>query len=146
MNRADFFFSAIDAVVDLDDPLEARSAHKFMIDALFRVQQELPLPVQKAATVAHQFLAGILEERTLVAERVKLWKFIAGRDMSRESEVLRTRAAICVMSPPENSDMHERIAFFLYMWVAGGLSEAQLAASIESTYGIKTAPGQAEPL
>jgi hypothetical protein len=146
MNTADFLFDAIDAVVDLDDPLEALPAQQLMVDALSRVTQELPLPAQAAVVVADHFLKGALGERALVAARVKLWQFIDGRELSREIEVLRTRAALCVTSPPQSSEMHDTIAIFLSFWVAGGLSVTQIATAIQSNYGVTVAlqPGESQ--
>ncbi|WP_426107858.1 hypothetical protein [Massilia sp. TSP1-1-2] len=136
MNSADEFFRALTSQVDLDDPRETCLAQKFMIDALYRATDSLPLPAREAAAIANRYSTGVIGLREVEAERVKLWELIAGRDCSDDDDVLRIRATICVLYPPNPSEMHDRVAIFLAFWFRGGLSGPQIAATLENDYGI----------
>lgn len=137
MHTADEFFNALSTVADLDDPREMNLAQKFMIDALYRVTDSLPIPARQAAAVANRYSTGVIGLKDLEAERVNLWQSIDGRDCSDDEDVLRTRTALCVLYQPNATDMHDRVAHFLTFWFRGGLSESQLAATVENDYGIK---------
>jgi len=136
MKNADEYFELITSVADLDDPSEVDLAQKFMIDALYRVTADLPQQARDAAAVANRFSTGVASETELESERVRLWNSISGRDMSSDTDVLRTRTAIHVLYPPESLDMHDNLASFLDFWFRSGLSEAKLAAVLENDYGL----------
>lgn len=136
MKNADDYFELIAATADLDDPSEVALAQKFMIDALYRVTDDLPLQARDAAAVANRFSTGVATESDLEKERVRLWNSINGRDMSQDTDVLRTRAAIHVLYPPKSLDMHDTLASFLGFWFRGGLSESKLSAVLANDYGL----------
>ncbi|WP_426344356.1 hypothetical protein ACN9MU_07265 [Pseudoduganella sp. R-32] len=136
MKNANDYFELIAATADLDDPSEVALAQKFMIDALYRVTDDLPLQARDAAAVANRFSTGVATESDLEKERVRLWNSINGRDMSQDADVLRTRTAIHVLYPPEALDMHDTLASFLGFWFGGGLSESKLSAVLANDYGL----------
>ena len=136
MKNADEYFELISKAADLDDPAETALAQKFMIDALYRVSADLPPQARDAAAVANRFSTGVATVAELEKERVRLWNFINGRDMSQDADVLRTRAAIHVLYPPKSLEMHDTIASFLGFWFRGGLSESKLADVLFNDYGL----------
>lgn len=136
MKNADEFLELISAATDLDDPAEMALAQKFMIDALYRVTADLPPQARDAAAVANRFSTGMATVAELEKERVRLWNSIDGRDMSQDSDVQRTRAAIHVLYPPQSREMHDTLASFLGFWFRSGLSESKLAEVLSNDYGL----------
>ncbi|WP_426169037.1 hypothetical protein [Pseudoduganella sp. R-34] len=136
MKNANDYFELIAATADLDDPSEVALAQKFMIDALYRVTDDLPLQARDAAAVANRFSTGVATESDLEKERVRLWNSINGRDMSQDADVLRTRTAIHVLYPPKALDMRDTLASFLGFWFGSGLSESKLSAVLANDYGL----------
>ena len=136
MDIADVYFNLISEGVNLDDPRECDLARKLMIDALYRVTNDLPLTARNAAAVANKFSTGELSVVDLENERVRLWDSISGRDLTDETDVLRTRAALIVLYPPDPAETLDQVATFLTYWFRGGLSEAKLAAIIQDNYGL----------
>jgi hypothetical protein len=129
-------FDAISARVDLDDPAERFLAQRFMIEALSRVTHQLPEVARSAASIANRFIAGTASEEEVIEERVRLWKAIQGRDQSDEFDVLRIRAAICVLYSMDIDAPADTLEYFSAFWQRGGLCQVELAASIENKYGI----------
>ena len=138
MDIADAFFDAITTLVDLDDPRESALAQTFLIEALYWVTNDLPNAAREAAAVANRFSTGAVGEKGLETERVKLWESIAGREGSNDADVLRTRAAICVLYPTEAADMHDTVATFLDFWFRGSLSETHIASALENQFGLRS--------
>ncbi len=128
-------FERLARTVDLNDPSEMALAHKFMIEALYRVNEQLPSVAQEAAAVANSFSTGVANDRDLERERVRLWTSIAGRDMSDESDVLRIRTALCVLYAPDPAQTKDTVECFLEFWHRAGLDITRLEAAIVNSYG-----------
>lgn len=129
-------WNAISDIVDLDDPAEQFLAQRFMIEALFRVSDQLPDVAQDAAAVANRFCTGVASAEEVIRERVILWNAIQGRDQSPEPEVLRIRTAICVLQPNDMDAPADTMEYFMAFWERGGLDMNELRLAAENKYGI----------
>ena len=106
------------ARIYLAHPLELNSysaAHKFMLDALLSVQENLPEPAREAISLSRHFAEKEVDPQAEEHMRMKLWKSISGREMEDSQEVLGIRATICILflgsdEPPSPADVLE---FFL---------------------------------
>jgi hypothetical protein len=129
-------FNAISSKADLDDPAEQFLAQRFMIEALFRVSEQLPEVAQTAANVANRFSTGVASAEEVIRERVRLWNAIDGRDQSTEPEVLKIRTAICVLHHNVMGAPADTLEYFLAFWERGGLGMTELRLAAENKYGI----------
>jgi hypothetical protein len=129
-------FNAISAKVDLDDPAEQLLAQRFMIEALFRVSEQLPDVAQAAASIANRFSTGAASIGEVTGERVRLWKAIEGRDQSSEPAVCKIRTAICVLYPNDAGPPVDTLEYFMLFWERAGLDMTQLRLAAENKYGI----------
>ncbi|KAB8058440.1 hypothetical protein [Janthinobacterium violaceinigrum] len=130
------FFDAIASAVDLDDPAEQFLAQRFMIEAIGSVTSQLPEVAKSAGAVANRFITGAATAEEVIAERVRLWRAIEGRDQSDKPDVLKIRTAICVLHPMDIANSAETLEYFFMFWQQAGLAQAELEAAIQSTYGI----------
>ncbi|WP_426169178.1 hypothetical protein [Pseudoduganella sp. R-34] len=128
-------FDAISSRSDLSDSAEQFLAQRFMIEALGRVTNQLPLIAQTAAATANRFITGAASADEVIEERVRLWNAIEGRDLSNEPEVLKIRTAICVLHPMELAVAGEALEYFFAFWQRGGLGLPELRAAVENKYG-----------
>ncbi|PJC99973.1 hypothetical protein GQ37_006660 [Janthinobacterium sp. BJB1] len=129
-------FDAIASAVDLDDPAEQTSAQRFMIDAIGRVTEQLPALARSAAAVAYRYMTGAATAEEVIAERVRLWRAIEGRDQSDAPDVLKIRTAICVLHPMDSGATAETLEYFFEFWRQAGLPQAALEAAARNSYGI----------
>lgn len=129
-------FDAIASAVDLDDPAEQLLAQQFMIEAVGSVTSQLPEVAKSAAAVATRFITGAAMAEEVIAERVRLWRAIEGRDQSEEPDVLKIRTAICVLHPMDMGVSAETLEYFFAFWQQGGLPQAKLKAAVQNKYGI----------
>ncbi|PHV18040.1 hypothetical protein CSQ90_06975 [Janthinobacterium sp. BJB303] len=129
-------FDAIASAVDLDDPAEHTSAQRFMIDAIGRVTEQLPALARSAAAVAYRYMTGAATAEEVIAERVRLWRAIEGRDQSDAPDVLKIRTAICVLHPMDSGATAETLEYFFEFWRQAGLPQAALEAAARNSYGI----------
>ncbi|AQR69422.1 hypothetical protein BZG29_14565 [Janthinobacterium sp. LM6] len=129
-------FDAIASAVDLDDPAEQSSAQRFMIEAIGRVTSQLPDVAKSAAAVANRYITGAATAEEVIAERVRLWRAIEGRDQSDEPDVLKIRTAICVLHPMDIGAAAETLEYFFEFWRQAGLAQAELKAAVQNKYGI----------
>ncbi|WP_070300526.1 hypothetical protein [Janthinobacterium sp. HH102] len=129
-------FDAIASAVDLDDPAEQSLAQRFMIEAIGRVTAQLPEVARSAAAVANRYITGAATAEEVIAERVRLWRAIEGRDQSDEPDVLKIRTAICVLHPMDSGATAETLEYFFEFWRQAGLAQAELEAAARNRYGI----------
>jgi hypothetical protein len=129
-------FDAIASAADLDDPAEQTSAQRFMIDAIGRVTAQLPEVARSVAAVANRYMTGAATAEEVIAERVRLWRAIEGRDQSDEPDVLKIRTAICVLHPMNSGATAETLEYFFEFWRQAGLAQAELEAAARNRYGI----------
>ncbi|MCC7713357.1 hypothetical protein [Janthinobacterium lividum] len=129
-------FDAIASAVDLDDPAEQFLAQQFMIEAIGSVTSQLPEAAKSAAAVASRFITGAATAEEVIAERVRLWRAIEGRDQSDEPDVLKIRTAICVLHPMDMDASAGTLEYFFAFWQQGGLPQAELKAAVQNKYGI----------
>ncbi|MGX9782603.1 hypothetical protein [Janthinobacterium lividum] len=129
-------FDAIASAVDLNDPAEQFLAQQFMIEAIGSVTSQLPEAAKSAAAVANRFITGAATAEEVIAERVRLWRAIEGRDQSDEPDVLKIRTAICVLHPMDMGASAETLEYFFVFWQQGGLPQAELKAAVQNKYGI----------
>ncbi|WP_139144499.1 hypothetical protein [Janthinobacterium sp. MP5059B] len=88
-------------------------AQQFMIEAIGSVTSQLPEVAKSAAAVANRFITGAATAEEVIAERVRLWRAIEGRDQSDEPDVLKIRTAICVLHPMDMGASAETLEYFL---------------------------------
>lgn len=105
-------FDAIASAADLDGPAEQLLAQRFMIEAIERVTSQLPEAAKSVAAVANRFITGAANAEEAIAERVRLWRAIEGRDQSDEPDVLKIRTAICVLHPMDIGATAETLEYF----------------------------------
>lgn len=84
-----------------------------MIEAIGSVTEQLPALARSAATVAYRYMTGAATAEEVIAERVRLWRAIEGRDQSDEPDVLKIRTAICVLHPMDSGAAAETLEYFL---------------------------------
>lgn len=129
-------FDAIASAVDLDDPAEQSLAQRFMIEAIGRVTAQLPEVARSAAAVANRYITGAATAEEVIAERVRLWRAIEGRDQSDAPDVLKIRTAICVLHPMDIAASAETLEYFFEFWQQAGLAQAELQTVARNRYGI----------
>ncbi|MEG1325958.1 MAG: hypothetical protein RSD99_13790, partial [Janthinobacterium sp.] len=96
----------------------------------------LPALARSAATVAYRYMTGAATAEEVIAERVRLWRAIEGRDQSDEPDVLKVRTAICVLHPMDIAASAETLEYFFEFWQQAGLAQAELEAAARNRYGI----------
>ena len=129
-------FDAIACAVDLDDPAEQPLAQRFMIEAIGGVTAQLPAAAKSAAAVAYRYITGAATAEEVIAERVRLWRAIEGRDQSHAPDVLKIRTAICVLHPMDSGATAETLEYFFEFWRQAGLPQSELEAAARNRYGI----------
>jgi hypothetical protein len=129
-------FDAIASAVDLDEPAGQSSVQRFMIEAIGRVTEQLPALARAAAAVAYRYMTGAATAEEVIAERVRLWRAIEGRDQSDAPDVLKIRTAICVLHPMDIAASAETLEYFFEFWRQAGLAQAELEAAVRNRYGI----------
>lgn len=129
-------FDAIASAVDLNDPAEQLLAQRFMIEAIERVTSQLPEAAKSVAAVANRYITGAVTAEEVIAERVRLWRAIEGRDQSDEPDVLKIRTAICVLHPMDIGAPAETLEYFFEFWRRGGLPQAELKSTVHNKYGV----------
>ncbi|MEG2032722.1 MAG: hypothetical protein RR376_18900 [Janthinobacterium sp.] len=129
-------FDAIASAVDLDEPAGQSSVQRFMIEAIGRVTEQLPALARSAAAVAYRYMTGAATAEEVIAERVRLWRAIEGRDQSDAPDVLKIRTAICVLHPMDIAASAETLEYFFEFWRQAGLAQAELEAVARNRYGI----------
>ncbi|MEG0882352.1 MAG: hypothetical protein RSF79_04715 [Janthinobacterium sp.] len=68
---------------------------------------------KSVAAVANRYITGAATAEEVIAERVRLWRAIEGRDQSDEPDVLKIRTAICVLHPMDIGAPAETLEYFL---------------------------------
>ena len=129
-------FDVISSTVDLDDPVEHGDAQRFMVNALARVIECLPVTAQSSVLAAKRYLEGAAKDSEALAVRVRLWETIRGRDMSDDPEVLRIRTTICALHGMDAEAPYDKLEYFLFFWERSGLSMVELAGAMFDTYGV----------
>lgn len=129
-------FDVISSTVDLDDSAEHGDAQCFMVSALARVIECLPLIAQSSVLVAKRYFEGAATDSEALAARAMLWEAIRGRDMSDDPDVLRIRATICALHGMDAEAPCDKLTYFLTFWERSGLSMIELAGAMFDTYGV----------
>ncbi|NHQ94358.1 hypothetical protein [Janthinobacterium lividum] len=129
-------FDVISSTVDLNDPAEHADAQRFIVHALARVIECLPVTAQSSVLAAKQHLEGAATDTEVLAVRARLWEAIRGRDMSDDPEVLRIRTTICAMHGMDAEAPYDKLEYFLTFWERSGLSMVELAGAMFDTYGV----------
>ena len=129
-------FDVISSTVDLDDPAEHVDAQRFMVRALARVIECLPLTAQSSVLAAKRHLEGAATDSDALTAKVMLWEAIRGRDMSDDPDVLRIRATICALHGMDAEAPYDKLSYFLTFWERSGLSMVELAGAMFDTYGV----------
>ena len=95
-----------------------------MIEAIGSVTEQLPAAAKSAAAVAYRYLTGAAKAEEVIAERVRLWRAIEGRDQSHAPDVLKIRTAICVLHPMDSGATAETLEYFFEFWRQAGLPQS----------------------
>ena len=105
-------------------------AQQSMLRALLHVRHLLPPIAQTAVHQAHEWAGSGIDGDAEEALRVALWDSIRGRDMNQEPEVLKIRAAICVLyaAAAEVPDGSDTLEYFENTFLAAGFPPTALAA------------------
>ncbi|GAB3455576.1 hypothetical protein GCM10027321_08270 [Massilia terrae] len=140
MSRCDPF-DVISSAVDLDDPAQHANAQRFMVNALGRVIECLPVTARSAVLTAKQYLEGVATAGEVLAVRVELWNEIQGRDQSDDPDVLQIRTTICALHGMETEAPFDKLYYFLMFWERSGLRMVELAGAIFDSYGVICKPG-----